>query len=868
MSVDTLADVVEALAMAGPLLGDRAPTSSEAAQAPVVQWTSSGRLPAVRGTPVARGSHLEVVHDASSGPPAGARAAEPTAPLFAIASLLRQLPSPSARFAIETAWLDAIARERGTSVAGVLRAHLEAEPGAHAVTSAEATACPIAVVVDDAGEARLAHARGVRTLKIKVGATLDDAELARIGAIADAAPGVRLRLDANQAWPFERARAYLAALAHLPIDFVEEPCTAAHRLLVPTPAHARAPSAPHAIAVPTPVDASPLALPIALDESLATLDDAAIDRALRARALGALVLKPTLLGGFAACLALAARACAVGVPAIVTHALEGPIGTAACAELALALGTGSAAPVAVGLAAHTALDAWEVAVPQLGERDVRAGGAPGLALDADAIDRACGRLGDPLSIGAAAREAPEAPAIFVAPASPGHATEGAAPPLAAGVRETPDRETSPSGPPRATWATCHAAADRAARIVRVGGADGPATAGHGAPDRGARIRGARPRVVVARATIPVIAQIHAALDARQPLVLLHPKLPAAQQAQQRDAALRADLDDAAVVLFTSGSTGTARGVVLSRDALIAAAELNAAHLGWRDDDRWLCALPLAHAGGLAVVVRCLAARRPLVLVEDGASLAGALRTCTLASLVPTQLAALLDDPAWRPPAQLRAVLLGGAAAAPALLARAAARGVPFLTTYGMTEAFGQIATAAPARAGDPQAPLVALPGVTIEAGTRAAAAPIRVRAPSLARRYLDGAAIAPVFQTADLGFVEGGALHVVGRADDVIISGGENVHPQQIEAVLAATPGVRAACAFGVADERWGQLVAAAIAVDAAFALADAIARWRAALPPFARPRELAIVRELPVSPNGKLDRRAAARLPRTPLDA
>jgi O-succinylbenzoic acid--CoA ligase len=252
-----------------------------------------------------------------------------------------------------------------------------------------------------------------------------------------------------------------------------------------------------------------------------------------------------------------------------------------------------------------------------------------------------------------------------------------------------------------------------------------------------------------------------------------------------------------------------------------------------------------------------------VLAPDSAPLAPALAAATLASLVPAQLAALLDDPAWRPPPQLRAILLGGAAAPPSLLAAAAARGVPFLTTYGMTETFGQIATMPPDRAGDPAAPFALLPGVSLAAGTRAAPSPIRVRGPMLGTRYLDGAPIAPELVTADLGFLdESGALHVVGRADDVIVTGGAKVHPLEVEAVLAATPGVRAACVFAVSDERWGQLVGAALATVPGFDLAAAAAHWRAALPPHARPRRLALTADLPLAPTGKPDRRAAARLP------
>ena len=272
--------------------------------------------------------------------------------------------------------------------------------------------------------------------------------------------------------------------------------------------------------------------------------------------------------------------------------------------------------------------------------------------------------------------------------------------------------------------------------------------------------------------------------------------------RQRVAVAAAHLPaDAAAVLFTSGSTGAPRGIVLSRAALLAAAASNAAHLGWRDDDRWLLALSTAHAGGLSLGLRCLLAHKPVVLLEgdfDPARVAALMSEArvTIASFVPTQLAALLDDPAWHPPAQLRAVLLGGAPASPTLLAAAAARGVPFLTTYGMTETFGQVVTAPLAWAGrvDPDGAVgVPLHGVTITAGTRDAPAPIRIRTAQLATCTLDGAPIAPELTTADLGWLdERGALHVTGRADDVIITGGENVHPAQVEAVLAHR---RPACA-------------------------------------------------------------------------
>jgi L-alanine-DL-glutamate epimerase-like enolase superfamily enzyme len=222
---------------------------------------------------------------------------------------------------------------------------------------------PLAAVVDDADTARRAFAAGIRCLKIKLGPA---DSIDRVFEMARAAPGARLRIDANRSWPRDEVVARLTALADLPIDYVEEPCLQAHLLL--------------SVVLPC---------KIALDESLADMTPTELRAAFASPSLAAVVLKPTVLGGIAATLALAELAHQHGIAAVASHTLEGPIGTAACAEFAIALG----GAVPAGLAAHSGLDGWQVEVAQLAADHVHSAQGPGLGfadLDLGAAVRACG----------------------------------------------------------------------------------------------------------------------------------------------------------------------------------------------------------------------------------------------------------------------------------------------------------------------------------------------------------------------------------------------------------------------------------------------------------------------------------------------
>jgi O-succinylbenzoic acid--CoA ligase len=310
--------------------------------------------------------------------------------------------------------------------------------------------------------------------------------------------------------------------------------------------------------------------------------------------------------------------------------------------------------------------------------------------------------------------------------------------------------------------------------------------------------------------------------------------------------------------------------------MLASAHASAQNIGWEAQDRWLLCLPLAHTGGLSIVIRCLVARQTALLFEPGPSgllgridqLAQAARGATLISLVPSVLAALLDA-GFQAPETLRAVLVGGAGCSPVLAQRAHAARIPLLTSYGLTETASQVVTRRYAERFQPlpeRDGVVSsgqpLPGVTLEVENER----IAVRAPSLFSGYVGERKLeldaAGFFLTSDRGELgPNGELYVRGRSDDVIVSGGENVDPLEVEAALTALPGVKAACVFGTPSARFGQVVTAVLVSDdarlgdashLAELLADRLARHKF-------PRFTWLAESLPLTASGKVDRRAVS---------
>lgn len=321
------------------------------------------------------------------------------------------------------------------------------------------------------------------------------------------------------------------------------------------------------------------------------------------------------------------------------------------------------------------------------------------------------------------------------------------------------------------------------------------------------------------------------------------------------------------VLFTSGTSGAPKAVALSRRAFTAAAVASAQRLGWQETDRWLLALPPAHVGGLSILTRCLLARRTVVLTscQDPGELLEVMarEQVTLASLVPAQLSRLLAARKGPAPPTLRAVLVGGGPCPAALLEQGRSRGWPLLPTYGLTEACSQVATVAPGE--EPVGCGRALPGVEIGIVN----GEIQVRGPTLCDGYLTPHGLLPSVDsegwlaTGDEGELDGsGCLHVFGRKDEVIVTGGENVSPAEVEAALRTCPGVAEALVVGVADEVWGQVVGALLVATRAEPPSQAHLDEKLAkrLAPFKRPRLVRWVAELPFTATGKPDR-AAARL-------
>ncbi len=343
--------------------------------------------------------------------------------------------------------------------------------------------------------------------------------------------------------------------------------------------------------------------------------------------------------------------------------------------------------------------------------------------------------------------------------------------------------------------------------------------------------------------------------------------------------------ETAVVMFTSGTTGTAKGVRLTVGNLVWSAVGSAFRLGVAPSDRWLCCLPMYHMGGLAPTLRCalygtslaiqsgFEAERTVEVIEES--------EVTGVSLVPTQLRRLLDS-GWEPPAPFETVLLGGAPASQDLLGRARDRGVPVSPTYGTTETASQVATALPDQAAEHPGTVgqpLAVTDVTVLADGEPAGpgdvGELVISGPTVTPGYLDDSRTADALgqyglRTGDLGYRdEAGRLWVEGRVDDAITTGGETVYPTTVVDALREHPAVADAAVVSLPDEEWGERVAALVVTagsgggktgsdgDAAPEVEELRAFCRGRVADYAVPKTVAFADDLPRTASGTVDRDA-----------
>ena len=380
------------------------------------------------------------------------------------------------------------------------------------------------------------------------------------------------------------------------------------------------------------------------------------------------------------------------------------------------------------------------------------------------------------------------------------------------------------------------------------------------------VRSGEPVALLLEPGLPFVEALHGCLLLGAPAVPIDPRLAK----RERDAALREievcvdrpmrgetgvfqlpdppEREQIALVMHTSGTTGKAKPIAITYGNIRANARGVAQAMELTSDERWLSPLPLAHVGGLMVVLRSTLMATTAVLSPppfDERETAAQLRDggITIVSLVPTQLQRLLDAGA-KPGPTLRRVLLGGGPMPRTLLERARSAGFPVCPSYGLTQACSTVTVAEP---GDLDTAGHALPG-------------IGVAITGEGEIVVSGGTVNALgsLRTGDLGHIDPeGRLVVTGRKGDMMISGGENVAPTEVEGVLAEHPDVAEAVVFARPHALWGEAITAMVVTRDGVRLAQGALRMHCLerLAPFKVPKSFEFVAELPRTESGKVRR-------------
>ena len=731
---------------------------------------------------------------------------------------------PSARMAVETALLDLAARIKGVPLHQLLR------PGSPGQVAVNATLGANGELEQSVAAAVALRDQGYGCIKVKVGRGSVARDIERVAAIRHAVgEAMTLRLDANGAWSHEQAQVALCAFEACGVSLVEQP-------------------------VADLVGFRPTSsVRIAADEGVRTKNDAVR----HVPWMDVCVLKPMLLGGVLAALEIEQVLAQGGIPVVYTTLLDGVIATAAVAHLACA-------------SEHL---------------DGACGLATGPLLVADLSTTTLGISAGILSV-------PATPGLGVVPdLTQGYQTLWSTRatwlphPLAHRARYLPEQValTGIQGE-KMTWARLYALAREAGRLLTQCLGEAPirvAMYAHNQPES--------------------VAWIHAVGLLQGHLVAIHPRTPQALAAKQiEEAGAQVVLTqqavwqgageaagelpviwidqvslgdgelfggeedypevaehDLAALLYTSGTTGSPKQVPLRWGQVARSVTGSAIALGHEPSDVWLLSLPLCHVGGLSVVWRCawLGTAVHVLGAFDAGEVAqvlvsGAVTQWSAVSRMMSQVADALGARTVHP--TFRVALLGGGPVPASLITRCAAHGIKVAVTYGMTEAASQVATTPPGALTEEAGwPLVWGWVRVSEAGE------IQLRGGTLMSGYVGHEQVAGWFGTGDMGQWTPQGLQMLDRRTDLIVTGGENVYPARVEAVIREHPEVEEVCVVGVESEEWGQSVVAVLEGRALAAIVPEIQAFvRGKLASFELPRGWIVQEELARSALGKVSRR------------